>query len=261
MVIDKWPKISVITPSLNQADFIERTIDSVLSQNYPNLEYIVIDGGSNDGTLEILKKYDSQIKWISEKDQGQADAINKGLKMATGQILTYLNSDDLYEARALEKVACFFKKNPKTMWVYGKCRIIDENDKEIRKIITWYKNFWLKKYSYNKLLAMDFISQPAVFWRKELTEEIGTFNINEHLVMDYGYWLRAGRKYSAGVINDYLAKFRLHQSSKSSKQFFEASKQALDTAKKYSQGKKIPILFHYLHYFSLNCAYFLLKFF
>ena len=104
-------KISVITPSYNQAQFIERTILSVLNQNYPNLEYIIMDGGSTDNTVEILKKYSDKIIWKSEKDNGQSGAINKGLKMATGDIVTYLNSDDIYELGTFEKIAEFFQKN------------------------------------------------------------------------------------------------------------------------------------------------------
>jgi glycosyltransferase involved in cell wall biosynthesis len=149
-------KISIITPSYNQAEFIERTIQSIFSQNYPDIEYIVMDGGSTDGTVKILKKYSDQIIWKSEKDNGQSDAINKGLKIATGEIVAYLNSDDTYEPGTLKKVADFFQKNPEKKWVYGKCKIINKKDQEIRKWITAYKNLLLKNYSYSKLLSENF---------------------------------------------------------------------------------------------------------
>ena len=123
----KIMKISIITPSYNQAQFIERTILSVLNQDYKDIEYIIMDGGSTDGTVEILKKYSDHIIWKSEKDNGQSDAINKGLKMATGDIVAYLNSDDTYQPGAFKEVATFFEKNPDKKWVYGKCLIINEN--------------------------------------------------------------------------------------------------------------------------------------
>lgn len=249
------PKISIITPSYNQAEFIERTIQSVLDQNYPDLEYIVMDGGSTDGTIEILKKYNGKIIWKSEKDNGQSDAINKGLKMATGDIVAYLNSDDTYEPGALKKVAEFFQKNPDKKWVYGKCKIIDKNDAEIRKPITWYKNFLLKKFSFAKLLSENFISQPATFWKRELLNEIGYFNEEEHFCMDYEYWLRIGQKYSAGVIPEYLANFRYYQNSKSGSVNKKQFQDELRIAKKYGRGKMLPILLHKINYYKIVSIY------
>lgn len=248
-------KISIITPSYNQAEFIERTIQSVLSQNYPDLEYIVMDGGSTDGTQEILKKYSDKIIWKSEKDNGQSDAINKGLKIATGDIVAYLNSDDAYEPDAIKKVAEFFQKNPEKKWVYGKCKIIDKNDKEIRKPITFYKNLLLKNYSYSKLLSENFISQPATFWRKELMNEIGYFDEKEHFCMDYEYWLRIGKKYPAGIINDCLANFRHHISSKSGIVNKKQFRDELRIAKKYSQEKTLPIMLHEINYWKITIIY------
>ena len=248
-------KISIITPSYNQAQFIERTIQSILNQNYPNLEYIVMDGGSNDGTVEILKRYSKQITWKSEKDSGQSDAINKRLRAATGDIVAFLNSDDTYEPGALAKVAEFFAKNPEIKWAYGKCRIVNENDLEIRKPITWYKNFLLKKYSYRKLLAENFISQPATFWRRELLDEIGYIDEKEHYTMDYEYWLRIGQKYPAGVIDAYLADFRMYDESKSGSLANPQFIDELRIAKKYSKGARLPIFLHKINYFKIIWIY------
>lgn len=248
----KWPRISIVTPSFNQAQFIGRTIDSVLNQNYPNLEYIVMDGGSTDGTLEILKSYGKQIVYRSEKDNGQGDAINKGLKLATGEVMAYLNSDDTYEPGALNKVAQFFERDER-LWVFGKCRIINEKDGESRNIITDYKNFWLSRYTYNTLLILDFISQPAVFWRRDAYEEIGPFDEDEYYELDYDYWLRLGKKYQPGFINSYLANFRVHKHAKTSantKHFLEE----IRVAKKYTNNP-IIIGLHYLNFLSIILGY------
>lgn len=249
----KWPRISVVTPSFNQAQFIGRTIDSVLNQNYPNLEYIVMDGGSTDGTLEILKSYGKKIIYRSERDKGQGDAINKGLRMASGELLAYLNSDDTYQPAALIKTAEFFVENLGTMWAFGMCRIVDRNDNEIRNIVTAYKNFWLKRYNLQSLLVLDYISQPAVFWRKEAYKNIGCFDENEFYELDYDYWLRLGKRYKPGFINAYLASFRVHKQAKTSantKHFLEEIK----VARKYTNNP-IVIGLHYLNFLSIMLGY------
>lgn len=248
-------KISIITPSYNQAPFIERTILSVLNQNYIDIEYIVMDGGSTDGTIEILKKYSKHIIWKSEKDSGQSEAINKGIKIATGDVIAYLNSDDTYEPDAFFKIVDFFEKNPDKKWVYGKCKIIDKNDKEIRKPITIYKNFLLKHYSYTKLLSENFISQPATFWKRQIHSEVGFFDENEHLCMDYEFWLKIGEKYPVGVIHDYLANFRYYTDNKSSSANKKQFKDELRIAKKYSNGRILPILLHEINYFKITLIY------
>ena len=155
------PKISIVMPCLNSVDYIERSIRSVIEQDYKNIELFIKDGDSCDGTLEIIrhyaKKYPHIIKWISEKDRGQADAINIGMRKVNGDILAQLNADDVYKEGALRLVAEYFMKNPNIMWVYGKADIINANDKEIRRWITLYKNFWLRNYSYNTLLVLNYI--------------------------------------------------------------------------------------------------------
>ena len=237
------PRISIITPSLNQGDFIEQTILSVLKQGYPDLEYIVIDGGSTDNTLDILRKYEHQLSWISEPDLGQSHAINKGLRMATGQIVAYLNSDDLYQPKALIRVGEAFAHQPKAEWLTGKCYIIDVDNHEIRKIITRYKNFWLKLKSYQVLLILDYISQPATFWRRSIVDEVGFFDESLFYTLDYDYSLRVGRCAKLWVIDAYLASFRIHTASKTT---YSTSKQFhsdLEVAKRYSSS----ILIRYLH--------------
>jgi len=212
--METLPRITIITPSYNQGNFIEQTINSVLSQNYPDLEYIVMDGGSTDSTLEMLEKYDSRLFWISERDRGQSHAINKGLRMATGEIIAFLNSDDLYEPGALLKVGKFFAAHPAACWLTGKCRTIGPNGKEIRKAITLYKNVWLKTKSYPVLLVLNYISQPATFWRRKVIDSVGEFDESIRYAMDYDYSLRVGRSFKLWVLNEYLASFRVHPNSK-----------------------------------------------
>ena len=208
------PKISVITPSYNQAQFIEQTIQSVLSQGYPNLEYIVMDGGSTDGTLEILRKYADHLYWVSEPDRGQSHAINKGFARASGDVLAFLNSDDLYEPGALLSVGSYFAAHPEVFWLTGWCRTIDAQGKEIRRLSTWYKMFWLLFRSYTVLLVLDYISQPATFWRREVIDKVGGFDESLHYAMDYDYSLRVGKYYKLSVLNHFIARFRVHAFSK-----------------------------------------------
>jgi len=191
-------KVSVIIPSYNQGRFIGRTIDSVLSQKGVDLEIMVFDAGSKDGTIETLKSYKDQIKWVSEPDRGQTDAINKGLKVATGDIYCYLNSDDVFYAGALQAVVKTFEKEPSIRIIYGDADHIDEND----AVIEPYYN---EKWSYQRLLDICYICQPATFWRREITEEYGVFDDSLNFAMDYDYWLRIG---SQEPIH-YLKGFRL----------------------------------------------------
>jgi glycosyltransferase involved in cell wall biosynthesis len=240
------PKITIITPSFNQGRFIEQTIKSVLSQDYPNLEYIVMDGGSSDGTVEILKKYGDKLYWTSEKDRGQSHAINKGLHLATGEVIGFLNSDDLYEPGALLRVGRFFAEHPNASWVTGKCRIIDERGREIRKFVTLYKNLLLRFKGYGLLLVVNYISQPATFWRRDVVEKAGYFDESLHYAPEYDFWLRTGQRFKLWFIDAYLASFRIHLTSKagsSARAQFDAD---LEIARRYTSS---PLLIglHKLH--------------
>jgi glycosyltransferase involved in cell wall biosynthesis len=236
----KLPKITIITPSFNQGNFIDQTIRSILGQSYPNLEYIVMDGGSTDRTLEILRQYDKQLIWNSEKDRGQSHALNKGLALATGEIIGFINSDDYLEPGALLKVGDFFATHTEADWLAGKCRTVDERGYEIRKIVTLYKNFLMMFKSYRILLILNYISQPATFWRKNIINEIGSFDESVHYTMDYEYWLRIGSRYKLYTHNDYLACFRVHSTSKSfgsaNKQFEQFDSQ-LTIANRYTSSR------------------------
>ena len=212
--METHPRISIITPSFNQGDFIEQTILSVLSQDYPNIEYLIMDGGSSDTTLTILKKYSGKITWISEADKGQTHAINKGLRLATGSIVGYLNTDDLLLPGTLKKVAEVFINDPQSVWVTGKCRIVDEENNEIRRPITIYKNALLGSHNFSLLLMTNYISQPATFWLREALESAGYLDENLRYVMDYEYWLRLYSRWPPVFIPEYLAVFKIHRNSK-----------------------------------------------
>ena len=249
-------KISIVTPSLNQGEFIERTILSVLSQTGAfDLEYIVVDGGSTDDSLEIIKKHEDKLRWVSEEDRGQSDAINKGFNMASGGILAWLNSDDTYEPDALSEVAEQYRKH-RFKWCFGNCRNIDENDREIRRAITKYKIFESRRYSYKRLLSKDFISQPAVFFTQDVYQEVGPLDLNCDYSMDYDYWLRIGKKYSPVYIDKFLANFRWQRGSKNSENYKQAALETYLTAKRHATSKeRYPVFRHYIHYVILTLVY------
>lgn len=208
------PTISLVTPSLNQGDFIEKTILSVLSQEYPHLEYIVMDGGSSDNTPRVLEHYSDRIRWVSEPDRGQTDAINKGLRMTHGSIVGYLNADDALLPGSLWKVADAFANQPDARWATGKCRIVAEAGIEIRKSITSYKNLLLGMSSFPFLVMTNYISQPSTFWRRDAMEEVGFLDEGLQYIMDYEYWLRLYSRYPLLFIPEYLASFTIHPASK-----------------------------------------------
>jgi glycosyltransferase involved in cell wall biosynthesis/ADP-heptose:LPS heptosyltransferase/ubiquinone/menaquinone biosynthesis C-methylase UbiE len=204
------PAISVITPSFNQGKFIEQTIQSVLNQNYPNFEHIIIDGGSSDGTIEILKKY-PHLKWVSEKDNGQSDALNKGFGLAAGDIIAWINSDDWYEPNTFITVAKFFKENQYKNIVMGDCNLVDENGKIFNHIINAERGF---EELNNYKVARSIPTQPAVFFRKKLLEESGLLDINLKYVMDYDLWMRFAKKNRFFHINQTFANYRFHKEAK-----------------------------------------------
>ncbi|MBI2357075.1 glycosyltransferase [Candidatus Dojkabacteria bacterium] len=238
-------KISIITPVYNMVPFIEDTVKSVLSQNGDFvLEYIVMDAKSTDGTLEILERYSDKIVLVSEKDSGQADAINKGLKLASGDVVAFLNADDRYTQGALDKVACFFIGNPEYKWLTGFCNIVDRegNIDLSREFITKYKNKRLLSYTYTKLLTENnFISQPSTFWRKSLHDEIGYFNTGLNYSFDYDFWCRIGVKYPLGLIEDYLSDFRFYDESKTGSGAFSHINEHFSITKKYTSNPLLLI--------------------
>jgi len=208
------PVITIVTPSLNQGDFIEKTITSVLSQGYPHLEYIVIDGGSTDRTIEVLSRHSEKIKWRSQKDNGQTEAINIGMGMANGDIITYLNADDILLPGSLRIVGEIFTKHRNVQWLTGRCMIINDKGDNIRPSISLYKNLLLQLRSYHALLVTNYIAQPATFLRRSLMEKCGIFDEELRYVMDYEYWLRLWKTEPPMILDQELAGFRIHSNAK-----------------------------------------------
>lgn len=201
-------KISVITPSFNQGEFLERTILSVISQDCPDLEYIVMDGGSTDQSVDIIKKYQHSIAhWTSEKDGGQTDAVNKGFSAATGDILGWLNSDDIYYPQTLMTVANYFNSHPECDVIYGMADYIDADDNFISEYPT-------RSWSYSELKSWCFICQPSVFFRRTVYEKFGPLDDALNFCMDYEYWLRCGREKPFIHLQEKLAASRLHSENK-----------------------------------------------
>jgi glycosyltransferase involved in cell wall biosynthesis len=202
-------KISIITPTYNQANYIEQTILSVLNQGYKDFEYIIIDGGSTDGSVEIIKKYEKHLKyWVSEKDEGQSHAINKGLKHVTGDVVNWINSDDWIEEGAFETIANFFKTNPTVDMVFGNCNIV-------------YPGIETKLYEAVEFDPIDFSSrisvhQPSTFWRTKLMENIPEVDQSLHYSMDYDLWARILFTNTSKRIDATLANFRRYPESKTS---------------------------------------------
>ncbi|MBD8084302.1 glycosyltransferase family 2 protein [Chryseobacterium caseinilyticum] len=204
------PKISIITPSYNQAEFIEATILSVLGQNYRNLEYIIIDGGSTDSSADIIKKYEDKLAyWHTEKDRGQADAINQGFEKATGDILMWLNSDDLLMPNILSVVAEKYREDPMKLY-YGNC-IHFRND---RNVLSWGSDV-VKKTEENKLNELDYIIQPSSFWSKEIWEQTGKLSEEIHFGFDWEWFLRAEKKFELQPIAECISMYRIHDNHKS----------------------------------------------
>lgn len=208
-----YPLVSIITPSLDSHIYIEKTIQSIITQDYPNIEYIIIDGGSTDGTLDIIQKFEPLLShWISERDSGQAEAINKGFNKSKGDIIAWINADDIYQPCAVGIAVEALIKNPKVMMIYSDCDLIDERGDLIGQ-------FPSEPFDIEKLFLSNFIPQQTVFLRREVVDRVGLLNPDYHYVMDYDWWLRIGLRENLLRIPDQkLASFRLPQHSKSMSQ-------------------------------------------
>lgn len=250
--------MSIITPSFNQGAFIEETINSVLSQNYPKLEYYVADGGSTDETVSILKKYKKYLTFRSEPDRGQTDAINKGIGQTKGEIVAYLNSDDRYEPGALLTAGQLFAKHPTAPWLTGDYAIIDEHGVHIQSFVVWYKTVLRHTNSEQLLRIANYIIQPSTFWRRSVMKKVGTFDESLRYCMDFDYWLRLFKVAPPLICTQRLSAFRIHSSSKGGSAYtkqFEEEHQVVAR----STSNPLILLLHKLHASAIVGAYKLLK--
>jgi len=204
------PLVSIVTPSFNQARFLERTIRSTLEQNYPRLEYFVMDGGSSDGSLEIIQRYAPRLSgWVSAADKGQTDAINQGFARANGEIFAWLNSDDTYNPGAIAEAVDFLQKNPEVGLVYADAAFIDENDRPLGRFPAAQTDYARLRRGYVH------IPQQAAFWRASLWKQVGPLDPSFYFAMDYDLWVRLARlaplRYLPGKV---WANFRLHSGGK-----------------------------------------------
>jgi glycosyltransferase involved in cell wall biosynthesis len=219
-----FPKVTIVTPSFNQAGFLEQTMQSVLSQGYPNLEYIVVDGGSTDGSVEIIMKCADQLAWwVSEKDRGQADGINKGLARATGEIVAWLNSDDIYQPGAIAGAVAAFEAAPEAGIVFSDVLAIDGAGKPTNRMRCG-------DWGLDDLMTFHILNQPGVFMRRSMLEQAGFLDPNYHYLLDHHLWLRmaqlAPMRYSPAV----WAAARFHAEAKNVALAAEFGKEALRIA-------------------------------
>jgi glycosyltransferase involved in cell wall biosynthesis len=255
-----FPKISIITPSYNQKYFLEKTILSVLNQNYPNFELIIIDGGSTDGSVDIIKKYENSIEyWVSEKDLGQTNAINKGLKIATGEWVCWQNSDDIFINSCFFELAKIINNNPELNLIFGNLILIDHNDNFIR-------NHKYVKPNFNSIFHEGMvISNQCAFWNLKVHEEIGFLNENYSYAFDFEWFLRLTKLKKIKHINSYWGAFRIQPNAKTvvHPERYKSEFQLI----KLSYGKKFNLKYIYkirrlfLMIFSGNLLYLLNSFF
>jgi GT2 family glycosyltransferase len=227
------PKVSIVTPSFQQGGYIERTLLSVLDQNYPVLEYFVQDGGSNDSTVTVLKKYESKLSgWVSVKDSGQSQAINLGFENTSGEIMAWLNSDDLLLPDALMTVVDFFNRHPEVDVVYGNRLLIDENDKEIGRWI-------MPGHDSNVLSWVDYVPQETLFWRRRIWDKVdGQIDESFRFAMDWDLLVRfrdAGAQFAH--IPQFLGAFRIHKHQKTSAAINDIGHQEMDRIRERMIGR------------------------
>jgi glycosyltransferase involved in cell wall biosynthesis len=203
------PLVSIVTPSYNQAPFLEATICSVLEQDYPEIEYILVDGGSKDGSLGIIQRYSNRLAWwVSEKDRGQTDAINKGFTHASGQILAWLNSDDTYQPGAIRQAVDYLQAHPRTGMVYGDCNFINAVGSLIGRFPAAQTDYKRLKQGYVH------IPQQAAFWRADLWHQVGPLDPTFYFAMDYDLWVRLAKITQMDYVPETWANFRLHGTGK-----------------------------------------------
>lgn len=224
--------VTVVTPVFNGALFIEATIQSVLAQTYPHIEYMIVDGGSTDGTVEIARRYGDRLKLISEPDQGQSDAINKGWRNASGDVLAWLCADDLYESDTVATAVRCLEAHPETDWVYGSGRSLDALGR------TRPYRHPIEPWNYSRLLGVhNIIIQPSVFMRRSVFERYGELSIDLHFAMDYEYWLRIGRSSPGLFCPSVRVQVKRYASAKTQSGGLKRLNEVMGVVKRYGRGE------------------------
>jgi glycosyltransferase involved in cell wall biosynthesis len=240
------PRITVVTPSYNQAAYVGQTMESVHSQDHPDVEHIVVDGLSTDGSLDIIRRYADRATVISEADSGQTDAINKGLRLATGEIVCWLNSDDYFLPGTLSAVARHFAEHPDALWLTGDCVIVDKDGAPIQQPVRWYKRA-LRALPWQFHLGLtNAITQPATFWRRSAHEQLGYLDESLHYTMDYDWWLRLNTVARPARTPRALTAFRIHEESKGGSAYRVQFQEDLDVFTRHVDSPLLRRL-HSLH--------------
>ena len=253
------PSISIVTPCYNAAGTIEATLRSVRTQDYPHVEHIVVDGGSKDGTVRLLERTPG-IRWISEPDRGRVDAANKGARMATGDVVAWLNADDTYEPGTLQAVGEALTREPQAAWATGYCRIVAADGGEIRSAITAYKNLLLRRWSLPLYLTQNFVSDPATFVRRNALNEVGLLDERYPMSHDYDLWLRVAEQYGAPVIlRRELACFRMTETTLSMGWFEQQFQEHEEIAARYGMNHRAAVAVNRLMSRSIVSVYRLLR--
>lgn len=239
----KPPLISIVTPTFNAAATIEQTLASIQSQDYPAIEHVVVDGGSTDGTLAILEREAAagNLRFVSEPDDGLSDAFNKGVAMATGDVIGWLNADDTYEPGALTRIATALEANRDAEWATGRCPIMGADGEESRRAVTRYKNWLLARYSLDLYLTNNFISSPATFVRREVLTEIGALDTRFKYSADYDLWLRLARRGDPVIIDADIARFRMGEGSLSITGFEQQFEEHALNARENGEGHPVSV--------------------
>ena len=225
--------VSIITPSYNQAKYLEQTIQSVLNQDYPRIEYIVIDGASKDGSVDIMKKYaDKLTYWESKKDKGQADAINKGFAHATGEIIAWLNSDDYYLPGAVRAAVKVFEENPDVVLVYGDMLAVDENS-------TTFNTLTYKQLTLEDLFCFQIIGQPAVFMRRSALQKTSGLDLTFHFLLDHLLWIKMAKQGKILHVRQTWAAARYHAEAKNVAKAAEFGLEAFRILETIAQDKDL----------------------
>jgi glycosyltransferase involved in cell wall biosynthesis len=232
------PRVTIVTPSFNHGAYIGETIRSVVTQDYPNLEYWIIDGGSTDDSLDIIRRWAGRcpfLRWISEPDRGQSDALNKGFRRASGEIVAWLNSDDLYEPGAVRRAAEFLSARPSCMLAYSDALIVDERGRPIRVF-----PYTQKLFNYRRLAEVsDYIAQPSTFIRKAALDRVGLLDESLHWCMDWDLWLRIAQTYPALYFPSLTARMRDYAQTKTRSGGRRRWREIVAVARRHS-GRRFP---------------------